>query len=529
MYPISNSNNNRVINAAQHMQQTLTQQQQLRQLQSVQQLQSIQPTQSIQQSAQSAQPIHSVQAPPYRNQQILRQPRVAPINLRASQPTQPIQSVGPNSLTPASHDQQQQQHHTTTIQLPLPSELEPHQTTHSWTIRGFQDLTKLMHGDAFIYSDRFKSPRDSDYVWRMKVYPNRYQNEVSLFLEAIQTPFEKKNCFVRRNNIEFHFSVYQLLKDSSSTFSSSNDNNNIDNCSSSASTSSFLTSPSVLKDSSKETPRLVYVSDRFKWNFDLQGQCGYWGIHSIGTFQDLFQNHVNNGVGSVGQKRIKIEEDVNIFIRVHIHTYTKPQLQDYYRDFDANSSNSFILAMVEFIFNEQDNYDVVNKNIDFISDNSNSCPTSSSPSSPSSSYTSSPSNIRTIKAHKVLLSQRSEYFDSMFKSGYKESTMKRIPIKKIYINADMMRLEHLAKLTSERLSYMINHDTWDQLLKITWRSNIAPASRLQLKKVILEYVYKNWSFLKATESMKNLISTSSIENIEELMETKMFDLCGNED
>ncbi|CAJ0636607.1 10307_t:CDS:2 [Entrophospora sp. SA101] len=450
MYPISNSNNNRVINAAQHMQQTLTQQQQLRQLQSVQQLQSIQPTQSIQQSAQSAQPIHSVQAPPYRNQQILRQPRVAPINLRASQPTQPIQSVGwlsrgPNSLTPASHDQQQQQHHTTTIQLPLPSELEPHQTTHSWTIRGFQDLTKLMHGDAFIYSDRFKSPRDSDYVWRMKVYPNRYQNEVSLFLEAIQTPFEKKNCFVRRNNIEFHFSVYQLLKDSSSTFSSSNDNNNIDNCSSSASTSSFLTSPSVLKDSSKETPRLVYVSDRFKWNFDLQGQCGYWGIHSIGTFQDLFQNHVNNGVGSVGQKRIKIEEDVNIFIR--------------------------------FIFNEQDNYDVVNKNIDFISDNSNSCPTSSSPSSPSSSYTSSPSNIRTIKAHKVLLSQRSEYFDSMFKSGYKESTMKRIPIK---------------------------------------------TSRLQLKKVILEYVYKNWSFLKATESMKNLISTSSIENIEELMETKMF-------
>ncbi|CAH1764046.1 11560_t:CDS:2, partial [Entrophospora sp. SA101] len=401
-----------------------------------------------------------------------------------------IQSRGPNSLTPASHDQQQQQHHTTTIQLPLPSELEPHQTTHSWTIRGFQDLTKLMHGDAFIYSDRFKSPRDSDYVWRMKVYPNRYQNEVSLFLEAIQTPFEKKNCFVRRNNIEFHFSVYQLLKDSSSTFSSSNDNNNIDNCSSSASTSSFLTSPSVLKDSSKETPRLVYVSDRFKWNFDLQGQCGYWGIHSIGTFQDLFQNHVNNGVGSVGQKRIKIEEDVNIFIR--------------------------------FIFNEQDNYDVVNKNIDFISDNSNSCPTSSSPSSPSSSYTSSPSNIRTIKAHKVLLSQRSEYFDSMFKSGYKESTMKRIPIKKIYINADMMRLEHLAKLTSERLSYMINHDTWDQLLKITWRSNIAPASRLQLKKVILEYVYKNWSFLKATESMKNLISTSSIENIEELMETKMF-------
>ncbi|CAJ0843360.1 3056_t:CDS:2 [Entrophospora sp. SA101] len=358
----------------------------------------------------------------------------------------------------ASHDQQQQ-NQPTTIQLPFPPELEPHQTTHSWTIRGFQDLTKLMYNDAFIYSDRFKSPReDSDYVWRMKMYPNKYQNEISLFLEAIQTPFEKQNY------------------------------------------------------SSKEIPQLVYVSDRFKWNFDLQGVCVSYGAHSIGTFQDLFQERVNNGVGSV------------------------------------------------------DNYDVANNNIDFISDNPNPCHTSSSPSSPSlsSPYTSNPSNIRTIKAHKILLSQRSEYFDSMFKSGYKESTLKRIPIrstsyevfyiiisyiyslklpdnndidhddnsnnillsyeilKEIYVNADMMRLEHLAKLAAERLSHMVNYDTWDQLLKITWRLNIAPASRLQLKRVILEYVHKNWSLLKATENMKNLIATSSVENIEELMETKMF-------
>ncbi|CAJ0839690.1 15467_t:CDS:2, partial [Entrophospora sp. SA101] len=194
--------------------------------------------------------------------------------------------------------------------------------THSWTTRGFQDWTKLMHSEAFIYSGRFKSPRgindasylnpprqiwvpvslfdninngdgDSDYVWRMKMYQNRYQNEVSLFLEAIQTSFEKQNY--------------------------------------------------------------------------------------------LLQNNVNNGVGNVGRKRIKIEEDVNIFIRVRIHAYTKPQLQDYYR----------VLAM----------------NIDFTSNDSNSCHTSSSPSP----YTSSPPNIKKIKAHKVLLSQRSEYFDRMFK------------------------------------------------------------------------------------------------------------------
>ncbi|CAJ0836564.1 20261_t:CDS:2 [Entrophospora sp. SA101] len=168
-----------------------------------------------------------------------------------------------------------------------------------------------MHSEAFIYSGRFKSPRgindasylnpprqiwvpvslfdninngdgDSDYVWRMKMYQNRYQNEVSLFLEAIQTSFEKQNY--------------------------------------------------------------------------------------------LLQNNVNNGVGNVGRKRIKIEEDVNIFIRVH-------------------------------------NCDVVNKNIDFTSNDSNSCHTSSSPSP----YTSSPPNIKKIKAHKVLLSQRSEYFDRMFK------------------------------------------------------------------------------------------------------------------
>nr|CAG8484942.1 6674_t:CDS:2 [Entrophospora candida] len=413
-------------------------------------MQSVHPTQSIQQSS-------SVQS-------------------TSTQSTQPMHSLQLSSAAQTP----------TTIQLPFPPELEPYQTTHSWTIRGFQDLTKLMYNDAFIYSDRFKSPRgindtcylnppqqiwdpaslfndinddrDSDYVWRMKMYPNKYQNEISLFLEAIQTPFEKQNY------------------------------------------------------SSKEIPQLVYVSDRFKWNFDLQGVCVSYGAHSIGTFQDLFQERVNNGVGSV------------------------------------------------------DNYDVANNNIDFISDNPNPCPTSSSPSSPSlsSPYTSNPSNIRTIKAHKILLSQRSEYFDSMFKSGYKESTLKRIPIrstsyevfyiiisyiyslklpdnndidhddnsnnillsyeilKEIYINADMMRLEHLAKLAAERLSHMVNCDTWDQLLKITWRLNIAPASRLQLKRVILEYVHKNWSLLKATENMKNLIATSSVENIEELMETKMF-------
>ncbi|CAJ0919798.1 218_t:CDS:2 [Entrophospora sp. SA101] len=94
-------------------------------------------------------------------------------------------------------------------------------------------------------------------------------------------------------------------------------------------------------------------------------------------------------------------------------------------------------------------------------------------------------------------------------------------LKDIYINSGIMGLENLCKLAADQLVNLINYDNWDQVLKVAWDSDIL-SSKLQLKKSALDFVHGNWSIIRNTENMKQLLASATIECIEELMETKIF-------
>nr|CAG8553899.1 4218_t:CDS:2 [Entrophospora candida] len=295
---------------------------------------------------------------------------------------------------------------------------------------------------------------DSDYAWRMRIYPNGihdHPNLVSLYLEAIQTPFEKNNCCIERNNIEFKFLVYRIKNPSN------------DSSSPSSSFSSTATTTSI--DSSKDSLSLVYETNTQKFDFDLQGARVINGFPSIGTFQ---------------------REEINLLVKLHIYTYTKSQFQDYYKGFNNEQS----LTTFERFYNHDAYFDV---EFTFEEENYNNANTKNS-----------------IKAHLYYL------YSLKLKDNLSFDLLKDI-----YINSGIMGLENLCKLAADQLVNLINYDNWDQVLKVAWDSDIL-SSKLQLKKSALDFVHGNWSIIRNTENMKQLLASATIECIEELMETKIF-------
>jgi hypothetical protein len=160
--------------------------------------------------------------------------------------------------------------------------------------------------------------------------------------------------------------------------------------------------------------------------------------------------------------------------------------------------------------------------------------------------------MRSIKAHQIILSQRSEYFERFLSVAWTgNGSMKVIPIKEIpfeafriilfylytlklqddlefdvlkdvYSNADMMRLEQLAQLTADRMVHLVTLENCHQLLDLAWNSN-SYTSKIVLKTTAYDFIYKNWHILRSTDNIKQLISNApSIDCVEELMEAKMF-------
>ncbi|CAG8473375.1 10593_t:CDS:1 [Cetraspora pellucida] len=158
--------------------------------------------------------------------------------------------------------------------------------------------------------------------------------------------------------------------------------------------------------------------------------------------------------------------------------------------------------------------------------------------------------IRTIKAHRIILVQRSEYFEKFLGGVWKEGSLKTIPIKHIpfdtfrtilyylytlklddnldfsilkdvYINADMMRLEQLCQLVADKIIRTVDYDNWDQVLELGWKSN-SFGSKFLLKNSAYDFIHSHWSDIKGTENMICLLRSASVDCIEELMEAKMF-------
>ncbi|CAG8462822.1 19825_t:CDS:1 [Racocetra fulgida] len=419
---------------------------------------------------------------------------------------------------------------------------------------------------------------DSAYLWRMRIYPNGSTKKscaghISIYLEAIQTLFEKQNFFFRRS-VQFKFLLYRLIKSTSLTDSSNRSDDNYN------SSSTFSRHNSLIQDSSKERPELIYEGSLQKWDFEFHGINSTYGFPTLGTFHDLFPFD-----------DININE-VDLVVRVHIYNNNSflPPFSDLSNPFYPSDlcSSLFSPASFEKFFNSDSYYDVA---FTFENDDPPVDIPSSSPPSPTVDLNSSsdsrsdsksdsksdsrlvsrsdsrivsrfdsrfdskslkPSSkfVRTIKAHRIILVQRSEYFEKFLGGGWKEGSLKTIPIKHIpfetfrsilyylytfklddnldfsilkdvYTNADMMRLEQLSQLVADRIIRMVDYDNWDQVLDLGWKSN-SFGSKLLLKNAAYDFIHSHWSDIKNTENMSSLLHSATVDCIEELMEAKMF-------
>ncbi|CAG8444892.1 5546_t:CDS:1 [Acaulospora morrowiae] len=406
---------------------------------------------------------------------------------------------------------------------------------------------------------------DPSYLWRLRIYPNgatkKHNRHLSIYLETIQSPYEKQNYIMKRS-VQFKFSIWRLIKNSQSSTNPINTTSSstpslLNNKFYGSSTFSRNHNHPLNHDSSKEFPVLVYESSFQKWEFEFHGSNSTYGFPTLGTFCELFPGVDINC------------DEVDLVVRVHIFNNNSMLLpfMDLYNEIFSTESYLNSSASFESFFNNETYYDVtftfedekenndpisgncideVVKNENCVGELNSKCVTVRS----AMDGRKVGRGIRTIKAHRIILVQRSEYFAKFLGGTWKDGSMKVIPIKHIsfetfriilyylytlkledgsdfdtlkdvYINADMMRLEQLAQLVADKIIRTVDYDNWDQVLEIGWKSNCF-SSKVLLKTAAYDFIYKNWLSIKNSDQMSLLIKSASIECIEELMEAKMF-------
>ncbi|RIA93754.1 hypothetical protein C1645_735334 [Glomus cerebriforme] len=149
----------------------------------------------------------------------------------------------------------------------------------------------------------------------------------------------------------------------------------------------------------------------------------------------------------------------------------------------------------------------------------------------------------TLKAHRIILATRCNYFKTMFKSGFKESTLDKVPIRFVryevfyvmlyyiytgrlmdlneenaygilrdsYKHSDLMGLTTLKEILGKNIVKFIDNDNWHEILTLGWQFN-----DLLLRTKGLKYVKENWNIIKYGDNLRDVLNNSGIDCIEEL-------------
>ncbi|RIB23777.1 BTB/POZ protein [Gigaspora rosea] len=158
---------------------------------------------------------------------------------------------------------------------------------------------------------------------------------------------------------------------------------------------------------------------------------------------------------------------------------------------------------------------------------------------------------RKIRAGRIVLASRSEYFEKLFGGEWQESTASSILLKNtkfesfhavlyylytdkleeglsleilknLYLEADMRRIEKLQQMVIKRFSEILNVTNMDEILIYSLE-----IENEYLKKTVLQFLKKNWDDVKNTDQMRRMMKLENIDWvswIDELLTAKMF--CG---
>jgi hypothetical protein len=149
----------------------------------------------------------------------------------------------------------------------------------------------------------------------------------------------------------------------------------------------------------------------------------------------------------------------------------------------------------------------------------------------------------TLKAHRIILATRCNYFKMMFQGGFKESNLDMIPIRYVrydvfyvilyyiytgklmdlndenaysilrdsYKHSDLMSLNTLKRLIAKDIIKLINNDNWNEILLLGWQFN-----DLLLRTKGLKYAKEHWDTIKRSDNLRDILNNSNVDCIEEL-------------
>lgn len=328
--------------------------------------------------------------------------------------------------------------------------------------------------------------------WQFRMYPNGnvgHENYISIFLKAILTPYEKINNINTRQQ-KF---LLELGKLGPTTIINNNDLIHVP------------TRKQIIKQQIFE-----FTSDFSKDNIT----CGFPKFCSL----DLLFPDINDK-----------SKEIDLFIQVTV-------LGD-----DLSRSNLLLLLDDDSINQQQQKQDVEEISNDFEGSSSDVVEYFLNESFSDIEFVFDCGS--TLKAHRIILATRCNYFKMMFQGGFKESNLDKVPIRYVrydvfyailhyiytgklmdlkdenaysvlrdsYKHSDLMGLTSLKRLIAKSVVKLINNDNWNEILIMGWQFN-----DLLLRTKGLKYVKEHWDSIKYSDNLRDILNNSNVDCIEEL-------------
>ncbi|GBC04451.1 hypothetical protein RclHR1_00570007 [Rhizophagus clarus] len=361
-----------------------------------------------------------------------------------------------------------------------------------WKIDCFNELVVRHPNGSFFYSDRFWSPRgqggksininvvneqngshnnNTGYLWRLKMFPNgvdkKSNDYISLYLEAIQTRYEKQNNITGRQK-KFRLKLFRV--------------------------DSNLQTP-------KQKPSLVIDRHTLETKFEFNGVNADYGFARIIALKELFPSDNTPEIDLLVQTQIF--EDV-------ITSGEGPSSMDIV--------NNITLMPFERYFGEERFCDV-----EFVFDCGSSMKAHRVILAARSTYFENMLGGEWLEGHMKTIAIKDMPFDAFrcivhhLYTGKLEEGLTFELLRDIYSKADMLRLEQLGQMSAERMVNLMNYENWDQVLMLGWKYYDK-----RLKDAGQQFAVEHWVDIKDTDNMKQVFASGHVDLISELVLQSFF-------
>ncbi|CAG8573567.1 8508_t:CDS:2, partial [Funneliformis mosseae] len=316
------------------------------------------------------------------------------------------------------------------------------------------------------------SHNNSGYLWRLKMFPNgvdkKSNDYISLYLEAIQTHYEKQNSITGRHK-KFRLALYRVDSNIQTT---------------------------------KQRPILVIDRHTLETKFEFNGVHADYGFARIIALKELFPNDTTL-------------TEVDLLVRTQIFEDTiTPGEGSSSMDIVSNIS----LMPFERYFGEERFCDV-----EFVFDCGSSMKAHRVILAARSMYFERMLGGEWMENHMKTIAIRDMPFDAFrcivhhLYTGKLEEGLTFELLRDIYSKADMLSLEQLGQMAAKRMVNLMTHDNWDQVLMLGWKFYDD-----RLKDAGQEFAVKHWNVIKDSENMKQVLASGHVDRIVELVLQSFF-------